>query len=277
MARRKSAAPFYIGGIAVLAVIFGAVAFLQKEDIDGKTGCPKSGPKSTTVVVIDTSDPLSLAQQKGFRKFVETLVTPPKPDEVVTANSDSANYVAKGHLLVAYKIMTDERAEPELLFRRCNPGNPNDRTIKDSLTEGKILSILKWDEFQKKLLDAFPMAMLEQTAPTSPIIETLKYVRITEFPSPAQLKSSGQNAGSVFIISDMLQNSDKLSHFGDLPPTADVPSQFALDLTGIDIGIRYLKVDRYAHLQYGTRPHIKWWREFFAIAGAPLNKPLDVW
>ena len=33
----------FFGVGVVLAVIFGAVAFLQKEDIDGKTGCPKSG------------------------------------------------------------------------------------------------------------------------------------------------------------------------------------------------------------------------------------------
>ncbi len=139
------------------------------------------------------------------------------------------------------------------------------------------LSGEKWKEFEKKLLNAFPTDMLDKTAPTSPIIETLKYVRIAEFPSPAHLKSSGQYAGSVFIVSDMLQNSSKLSHFGELPPTANVPSQFALDLTGIDIGIRYLKVDLFAHLQYPARPHFKWWREFFAVAGAPLNKPPDVW
>jgi hypothetical protein len=75
----------------------------------------------------------------------------------------------------------------------------------------------------------------------------------------------------------MLQNSEKLSHFGELPPAKNIPSQFALDLAGIEIGIRYLKVDRYSDLQDPSRLHFKWWREFFALAGAPLNKPPDVW
>jgi len=274
MLRRKSAAPFFVAGIFVMAILIGAVVIFQKEDIDNKTGCPKSGPKSTTIIVIDTSDPLSPTQRIAFQKFLSTLVTPPNPNELITANSDSGNYVSKGHVLVAYKIIVDEEGEPELLFRRCNPGNPDDRSIKDSLTEGKTLSILKWDEFERKLINAFPETLLDQTASISPILETLKYVRSAEFPSPAQLKSSQQHVGTIFIISDMLE---KLSHFGDLPPTENLPSKFALDLTGIEIGVRYLKVDRYSDLQDDSRPHFKWWREFFALAGAPLNKPPDVW
>jgi len=213
MPRRKSATPFYAAGIIVMAILIGAVVIFQKEDIDDKTGCPKSGPKSTTIVVVDTSDPLSPPQRRAFHKFLDTLVTPPSPNELITANSDSANYVSKGHLLVAYKLIVDDDGEPDLLFRRCNPGNPDDRSIKDFLTEGKTLSILKWDEFERKLLNAFPESLLDQTAPISPIIETLKYVRSSDFPSPAQLKSTRQHAGTIFIISDMLQKLRKALAF----------------------------------------------------------------
>ena len=277
MPKRRSGAPFIIAGMAVLALIVGALVFIQKEDTDPNTNCPMFGHYMTTIVVIDTSDPLSSTQKRSFDKFVDTLIKPPRPNVVVTVNSDIANYVGKGDLLAAYEIMPNENANPRLLFKMCNPGDPDGRSFLDALTEGKMVAQLKWNEFKNRLLDAFPEDFLDQKSPTSPIIETLKYVRSAEFPTPADLKSSGQRAGSIFIISDMLQNSKNLSHFGDLPSVTGVPSQFALDLTGIDIGIRYLKVHRYAHLQYGTRPHFKWWREFFAEAGAPLNKSPDVW
>ena len=277
MRKRKSAVPSFIGGGTILALMIAAIVIFRPEDLDPLTGCPKSGPKTTTVVVVDTSDPLSTVQQVKFGKFLDTLIKPPRSDEQVTPNSDSANYVPKGHLLVAYKIMENEEAEPELLFRKCNPGNPDDRELKDKFSEGEIVAILRWREFVQELTDAFPKAMLNETSTVSPIIETLKYVRAAEFPGAAQLKTADHKAGSLLIVSDMLQNSSKLSHLGGLPPTENVPAQYALDLTGIDIGIRYLKVDRYSHLQSDSRPHFKWWREFFAIAGAPLNKPPGVW
>lgn len=277
MPKKLSAVPFYMAGIVVLAVIGGGVAYFQKEDLDTDTGCAKTGPKSTTIIMIDTSDPFSPIQEASLRRFIRTLITPPKHGERITANSDSANYVEKGHLLVAYRIMKDDETAPELLFRSCNPGNPDDRTFVDKLTEGKTLAVLKWADFENNVIGAIPQGLGRNSSPTSPIIETLKYVRGVEFPSPADLKSSGRNAGSIFIVSDMLQHSRRLSHYRELLPAVEVPSRFALDLTGIDIGVRYLKVRRYAHLQYGARPHFRWWREFFAAAGAPLNKPPDFW
>lgn len=273
----RTSVALYIGGFALFALIIGALIFFQREPVDQLTGCPESGPKSTTVVVIDTSDSLSPTQKTSFRKFLDTLTTAPQTDVPVTANSDAANYVAKGHLLVAYEIMSDENAEAKLLFKFCNPGNPEERSLLEALTRGKVLADLQWHEFKQKLQNAFPAIDKKGSAPVSPIIETLKYVRSAEFPSPADLKSSRRNAGTMFIVSDMLQNSTGLTHYNGLTPARDVPSRFALDLTGISFGILYLKVSRYAHLQYGARPHFRWWREFFAAAGAPLNKPPDFW
>ncbi len=262
--------------VIVMAMIAIGVGFLLKsEKIDPTTYCPKDGPKFVTAVILDTSDPLAPHQIAAFNKFTHTLIRPPQDGETVTANSDSNNYVQRGQLLVAYEI-ADERGQPRQLFEQCNPGNPESRSIQNRLTEGEILAQIRWLKFTDELANVFREKALQTTAPTSPLIETIRYVRRAKFPSSSELRASGQTAGVIFIISDMIQNSDKLTHFSEeLPAVENVPVEFALDLTGIEIGIRYLKSDRYVELQ---RPrHFTWWRKFFAIAGSPLNRPPEAW
>lgn len=260
---------------AALAVIAAVLVFYEREELDLATLCPKDGPKSVTAVILDTSDPLSPHQIIAFDKFTRSLIRPPRDGELVTANSDSRNYVPKNHLLVAYEI-ADKTGKPKQLLRQCSPGNPESRGVREELSEGKRLAQIRWSNFVDELTSAFPEEALQKSAPVSPIIETIRYVRRAEFPGSSELKASGKAAGVIFIVSDMLQNSDRLTHFGEnLPEVENVPAAFALDLTGIEIGIRYLKSDQYMHLQ--PRSHFAWWRRFFAAAGSPLSRPPEAW
>ena len=84
----------------VVLVIAAAMYLLDADDIDPATSCPKKGPSSVTVVIIDTSDPLAPHQIAAFEKFTDSLINTPKSGEAVTANSDSNNYVQRHHLLV---------------------------------------------------------------------------------------------------------------------------------------------------------------------------------
>lgn len=245
-----------LGGLSWLFFITG-----DKEEIDPVTFCPENGPTSTVVIIFDTSDPFTPNQIVSFQQFMESL-----PNK----------HVKKGQLLAIYKI-ADTTLRPNRLFWQCNPGGLSESS---PLTEGRIWAMSRWQGFVNELLDALPAeATLEATdAPISPIIETIQYVRAKEFPSSSELKTSGQTAGTIFIISDMLQNSDKLTHFTQrLPAVEDSLSKFALDLTGIKIGIRYLKSDKYAHLQQGVRPHFTWWRRFFSRANSPLELTPEEW
>lgn len=262
----------------VVVSIFVVRSLLQGVEIDSLTSCPKDGPVSVTAVIVDASDPLAPHQVVAFEKFADSLIRPPKEDEeAVPINSDKSNYVKKGHLLVAYEI-ADEAWQPRRLFGQCNPGDPASRDVRDQLTQGEIWAKSRWLKFTQELKNSFPKEGFQRTSPTSPIIETIRYVRRAEFPSSSELKESGRKAGVIFIVSDMLQNSDRLSHFEDeLPTASDMPSAFALDLTGIDIGVRYLKHDQYVRWQQGARPHFTWWRKFFAAAGSPLNRPPEEW
>ena len=252
---------------AVLLVIgLGALLWLfvvkgDREEIDPDTFCPENGPTSTVIIILDTSDPFTPNQIASFQQFMKSLPN---------------TYVKKGQLLAVYKI-ADKALKPKQLFWQCNPGGISESS---QWTEGRIWTMSRWQEFVNELSGALPTEVALETAdaPISPIIETIQYVRAEEFPSSSELRTSGQAAGAIFIISDMLQNSGKLTHFTQhLPPVEDSLSKFALDLTGIKIGIRYLKSDKYAHLQQDMRPHFTWWRRFFSRANSPLELTPEEW
>lgn len=263
--------------LCVLVVVVGAVVYELNRGVDKTdptTFCPQTGAHSQTVVIIDTSDPLSPIQIVALKRFAEALIKPPDENENVTDNSDSRIYVPKGHYLAAYEL-ADESGQPNQLFGQCNPGDPKERDWREKLTEGETYAVLKWYKFAQSLANAF--SEVDKVAPTSPIIETIQYVRRSHFPSVAELKTSGKRAGTIFIISDMLQNSPKLTHFGKtFPPVDSISRIYALDLSGIDCEIRYLKSDKYTVFQQGPR-HITWWRRFFAQTGCRVKSPPSVW
>ena len=188
----------------------------------------------------------------------------------------------------------------------CSPGDPNNRSWKDRLTKGLTLAKIQWLEFEERLQSAFPESITGKELPTSPIIETLDYVKKREFGSTTHIKGTDKSVGTIVIISDMLQNTPSCSHYKrcrtvteeiddkNTPPRERIQQVFkckessacgsprdaynlyaAVDLTGLNIVIKYLQVARYRKLQGAE--HFTWWREFFSIAGAPLSVPPDSW
>jgi len=264
----------------VVIIIIGVIGFggyyFQKDDIDPKTGCLSSGPKSVTAIILDTSDPLTVKQQGSFDKFVETLTKTPVGVSTQNLNADGRNYVAKYHLLVVYEILRSPTEQPKLLFRGCNPGDPDTRGVKETLSDPKLVSVIRWNKFKKLVKDAFPQNPTEE-APVSLILETIGTVRGREFPSVPELRGNAKTAGVLFIVSDLLQNSGRLTHFreGNLPNPTIIPNQFAIDLTGIDVGLKYLKYPKYKKYRRGNE-HFAWWRRVIASANGRMRAP-EVW
>lgn len=254
--------------VIAAALVFGIIAVmmtLRPAELDPKTACPKSGAESVTAIIIDTSDPLARHQQTALRRLADFLTAPQ------AAAHDM--YVPREHLLTIYEVGAPE---PKQLFHHCNPGDPETRSTGKKLTEGKILAQTRWRQFKNALENAFPD--VTRSAPQTPLIETIRFVRHAEFPPASVLRSGDAHAGRIVIISDMLQHTDQLSHFGArLPPAIDAAKSYNLDLRGIDIHLRYLRVDRYRQYQQGARPHFTWWREFFAAAGSPLRHAPEAW
>lgn len=289
---------FVIGGL-VLAALFAAAFYFKAPKLD-EIFCPETGALYKTIIILDTSDPLTQTQQAAFYSFLNSLVTPPDP-----ASQRWSPFVKKGALLAAYEI-ADSSGKPKERFRMCSPGDPNNRSWKDRLTKGLTLAKIQWLEFEERLQSAFPESITGKELPTSPIIETLDYVKKREFGDTTHLRSSDNSVGTIVVISDMLQNMPKCSHYKSCrnvmkkSDNKEAPKEGAksdyfkceqsnacgspenaydlyggVDFTGVNIVIKYLQVDRYRKLQGAE--HFTWWRKFFAIAGAPSSVPPDSW
>ena len=247
-----------------------------QSQVDPRTLCSEEGPESTTALILDTSDPLASHQIAALERFTASLVTKTRgPDGKL---QPSENYVAKGHLLVVYGLPRagDPVGTPQEVFRMCNPGSPEERGPVDGFTEGEVAVMVRWSQFTKAMRSAFPDSVSQSSTPTSPILETLRYVRNREFPGPVDIASGKRRGDAIIIISDLLQNSDLMSHYRrPLPPVDGLPQSLALNLSGIEIGVRYLRSKRDRHLQ--TSEHFAWWGKFLAEAGGPMTRTPESW
>lgn len=236
--------------------------------------CPKEGPKSTTVMILDESDELQRHQLSALRRFTDSLV------EMVRGPGGEAqpseNYVDRGGLLVIYGLAMPE-VKPKASFRMCNPGSPKDRKGTDVFTEGDVTAMMRWSRFKKGLDAALPTEQGGKSLDTSPIIETIRFVRNEEFPRAVDMNRGHQEepAYTLIVVSDLLQNTAQVSHYDGLPTVEGLPQSMAISLSGIDVAVRYLRSQRDGHLQGGE--HFAWWRRFFVEAGAPMSRAPESW
>lgn len=244
------------------------------QSTEPSTFCPEEGPTSTTVMILDESDPLEEHQLSALSRFTDSLI-----ETVRTPSGESQpseNYIGKGGLLVIYRLATPS-SKPKAAFRMCNPGSPNDRKPTDVFTEGDITALMKWSKFKERLDAALPKERSGNTLAKSPIIETIRFVRNEEFPRGVDIGKGrkGEPGYTLILVSDLLQNSARVSHYDGLPAVEGLPQSMAISLSGIDIAVRYLRSSRDGHLQSGE--HFAWWRRFFVEAGAPMSRAPESW
>lgn len=266
------ATPYQITWVALLAT---SLIGCGKESLDRTTLCPETGPESTTVLILDLSDPLEPHQQQALLQFTTSLTTAFVGNDDLGSEQQAENYVPPGHLLVLYELSRQNELPLER-FRMCNPGSPDERTVLDRFTEGEVVTRVRWAQFQNAIRDALPQHEADASRQTSPIVEAIRYVRNTEFPTMSELRrTANTNRYTLYIVSDLLQNSTLLSHYRTLPETEGLPQSLALDLTGMNIGVRYLRNPSYR--AYQTPEHFAWWRSFLSEAGGPMNLTPESW
>ena len=254
----KRSIPFFLGGVGVIVVLL--IMIFQPEKVDPHTFCPKTSENhGTTALIIDISDKLSAPQRARLVTELEYISA--------TSEERKSAFLKKGEKLVVYFVEA-ESIPPTNVFSMCHPGDVKNRSIIEKLNEGKTYAKLKWSKFTDETINkiTFKIDSTEEIE-TSPIIETLHYVREQEFPPPGLIVNDVKYR--IILWSDMLQNSSVASHFKTL---SDVKKTFRVNpvnLTGIEMNIFQISSKKYQKFQ--TNKQFTWWRQFFSLARAPLS------
>lgn len=226
--------------------------------------CPvDSPPARRTILLLDTSDPLTPKHVAELRRLVSELQQP--------GASPGAEdfYVAPGEALIVYELAIDLRnLKPAMEV--CNPGDrPDDWDWKKDLTRGKAFALHNWRRFEEKSEELFPDEESSQEMPRSPILENIGVIVPRYAPSKRKLPAGKESHTHLIVFSDLLQHSDNLSHYGPYPEAGDFLDtprlrELATDLARVDVSLFRLERSKYSRWQ--TTDHYYWWtglvREF---------------
>ena len=265
--RRKAEAKAHIQSIMVplgiiTLLLIGVVAFYQVGIRAPETDdhfCPKdTGPIGATVLLLDTSDPLT----PKHRAELERLASQIASERVGRMG------IAPGELLAVYELTQDPGA-PKQLIQVCRPfKNPKDRTWRDDIHSGRRFAEQDWHRFEDALANAFP-ERVSKPQPTSPLLETITVLAARHMPG-----KRGDEGFKVHLIifSDLLQHTPRFSHYVPYPDAKDMrhdARDLLTDLTGTKVSLFRLERPKYAKLQ--TASHYYWWTELVQEQGGQIE------
>ncbi len=237
--------------VLIFLVIGGFLlnAWLNKQDIDEATNCPKDGVSYHKAILIDTSQSYNSVQKRSIANQLKRIVSRTEKNEKISVYAVGANY--------------NETLSP--LQSKCNPG---DASEANPFTENKRMKKEDWEnEFIGPINNAFSELLDNNPEGPSPIMEMIQAISIAAFQNE---KASTKK--KLFIFSDMIQNSARARHYKDslnFQEFSGSPQYLAVrtDLTGVTVRILYVRRFGLEKIQKGT-VHAKFWQEYFDSMGA---------
>jgi hypothetical protein len=172
-----------------LAGFFAAPSLLRGPPRDPQTLCPKTGPVGHTLILVDKSDPWSQVQAGRLKALVKQI----------------GETLPTDRLLSIYVF--NDVFEPGFpaLVSLCNPG----RTVSELIGNPRREYVRWVEKFGRPLDEALAALTQPGKGNQSPIVEAIgDVVSRRENRVPA-----GESA--LVIVSDMLQNSNQFSVFGN--------------------------------------------------------------
>jgi hypothetical protein len=180
-----------LAGLAGLAAIAGVVWFNLAHppiEINKKTLCPETGPSSTTVVLIDVSDPLPPVAQEDVKSEI----------------AQEMEHLPKFGLL-ELRLLDPDVNGGHVLFSRCNPGDG--RELSEIIANPEQEKRKFEEGFETPLTDLLGSAVRSDPAQSSPIMEAIQWIAVKEFAPSGQDKEKPR----LIVVSDMIQHSDNYS------------------------------------------------------------------
>ena len=239
-----------VAGVTILLIIL----WMNRSESLDEQGCPeKSGPSREVVVLLDTSDPLIDKHKEELGRILREM----------TSGNNSPLAVKVGERVSLYHLgNAGMPVNPKAQL--CHPGgNPEDRKEIEFTKSGLIIK-WRWDQFVKTIESLFPEENIEN--PASPILETIAIITPRHSPSIRTKKAS--KGTHLIIISDLLQNTELLSHYSSYPKPEDIPRELRTDLSRVEVSLFRLERDKYK--RYQTADHYYWWTKWVTEMGGKL-------
>ncbi len=246
-----------------LSLILGAILLSNTvgaaEKIEPRTLCPKSGSPGQTILLIDTTNPLTEKTQERLKQLL-----------IGFQDANNKFYLLPAQELIVYhlKSQLEDLGNP---WRACNPGNPKDRTWKDNLISGRYGDERKWRNFIRLIQRSLPRRAGQVTEKQSPLLESIALIIARHVPSIGVKEN--RKPTRLFLFSDMLQHSELLSHYKSLPEMNEFKkltgyTDMQSDLKGVDVWIFYVHRADSKHRQ--TPKHFYWWTQAIELFGGHL-------
>lgn len=251
-ARSKRTAKMFaiIAVSGVLSLVF--VLWTQRgEDLDDQLCPKKGGPTREVIVLVDTSDPLSDKHRAELRRLLREMINP------AASGRHTSLAVKKGERVTLYQLESSGiPAKP--VVQLCHPGgSPEDNGRLEGLTRGTVIKQWHWQHFVRVIETMFPDE--ERAAqPISPILETIAV--ITARHASSRRAEKGGKPTHLIVISDLLQNTEILSHYRQYPKPGEISRELRTDLSRVEVSL--FRLERHKYEQFQTPAHFYWWTDW---------------
>jgi len=232
-----------LGALGVLsagAYLYATAA--RPPALDAASLCPLPGPRSATVVLLDSTDDIPEVAKR----------------EVRTILVDMAETLPIYGLL-EIRLLDPKVAGGRAIFARCNPG---DGAGLSDYAANPLLAKKRWlDGFRQPLDQALQTGLQPSPGKTSPIMESVQRIAVERFTG----RAAEDIPKSLILISDMLEHEGDYSQYaGDLSydryKTSRAYRKFRTNLFGAEVAIYYIQ--RLSAKPINSADHIKFWAEW---------------
>lgn len=245
-----------LGFVAVCLAVAGlgaAAYFKSANDADrGEDYCSKNkGPGQIVALAIDLSDPFDAVQTLNLQNKIREMI----------------GTLQRGDRLDIYEVNAPQGGLATRTFSMCNPGDPTTFeavTSNENDAEGNYKA-----KFAESLDHALKAAQKQQTAPQSPILESLRSLAPTSFPGEVDAASK-----RIILVSDMIQNTGTYSMFksgtADFDTFMNSPNyaRAATDFRKAKFDL--LVVSRVEYAKHQTRSLLLWWEQYISANNGEL-------
>ena len=256
--RQSIMLPLGVGALLLIVMVAFYQVGTSVPETDDRL-CPKAtGPVGATVLLLDTSDPLTPKHRAELERLAGQIAS----DQVGRMG------IAPQELLAVYELTQDSGA-PKQLIEICRPlKSPKDRTWRDDIHQGRLFAERNWERFEDALANAFPERESEQRS-TSPLLETIAVLAARHVPGK---RGDERFKVHLVVFSDLLQHTPRFSHYGPYPAAKDMrhhARDLLTDLTNARVSLLRLERPKYAKWQ--SKRHYYWWTELIRQQGGQIE------